>query len=49
MYFLEEAGVATIDGGSYGMPGFLRMSFATSMDQIEAGCEKIRAACSELR
>lgn len=49
MYLLEEAGVATIDGGSYGMPGFLRMSFATSMDQIEAGCEKIRAACSELR
>jgi aspartate aminotransferase len=49
MFLLEAAGVATIDGGSYGMPGFLRMSFATSMDQIEAGCERIRAACSDLR
>ena len=37
-YFLEHAGVATVDGTSYGAPSFLRMSFATSMDQIEAGC-----------
>lgn len=49
MFLLEAAGVATIDGGSYGMPGFLRMSFATGMDQIEAGCERIRAACADLR
>ncbi|WP_048439183.1 pyridoxal phosphate-dependent aminotransferase [Caenimonas sp. SL110] len=49
MYLLEAAGVATIDGTSYGMPGFLRLSFATSMDRIEIGCEKIRAACADLR
>ncbi|MDJ0930722.1 pyridoxal phosphate-dependent aminotransferase [Breoghania sp.] len=28
-YLLDEAGVAVMDGTSYGMPGFLRLSFAT--------------------
>lgn len=44
MYLLDEAGVATIDGSSYGMPGHIRLSFATSMEQIEAGCEAIASA-----
>jgi aspartate aminotransferase len=43
-YLLEEAGVATIDGTSYGLSPYLRMSFATSLDQIEAGCAAIAAA-----
>nr|WP_162595106.1 pyridoxal phosphate-dependent aminotransferase [Variovorax sp. PBL-E5] len=49
LFLLEEAGVASIDGTSYGMPAFLRMSFATSIDQIEQGCRRIRAACATLR
>ena len=49
LFLLEEAGVATIDGTSYGMPGFVRMSFATSKEQISLGCERIRAACATLR
>ena len=44
MYLLEHAGVATIDGTSYGLTPYLRMSFATSFDQIEEGCEAIREA-----
>jgi aspartate aminotransferase len=44
MYLLSEAGLATIDGGSYGMPGHLRMSFATSTEQIELGCAALAHA-----
>jgi aspartate aminotransferase len=44
MFFLEYAGVATIDGTSYGAPLHLRMSFATSMEQIEAGCAALSRA-----
>lgn len=49
MYFLDEAGVASIDGTSYGMPGYLRMSFATSIEQIEEGCAAIARAASGLQ
>lgn len=51
MYLLDQAGVATIDGTSYGMPGYLRLSFATSVEEIEAGCAEIAravAACDGL-
>lgn len=49
MFLLDEAGVATIDGSSYGMPGHLRMSFATSIEEIEAGCAAIAQAVARLR
>lgn len=48
MYFLEQAGVATIDGASYGQPSYLRMSFASSIEQIESGCRHLRDAVSQL-
>ena len=46
-YFREAAGVVTIDGASYGLSPFLRFSFATSMDEIDAGCDAI-ARCVAL-
>jgi aspartate aminotransferase len=49
MYLLEQAGVATIDGTSYGQPGHLRISFATSMEQIEQGCARIAEAVAALK
>lgn len=49
MYFLEQAGVATIDGTSYGQPGYLRFSFATSLEQIEQGCTQLAAAVAALK
>lgn len=49
MYLLEEGGVASVDGSSYGQPGHLRLSFATSMEQIEIGCARISAALGRLR
>ena len=48
-YFIEHAQVAVIDGTSYGCPGFLRMSFATSMEELEQGFAAIAnavAACT---
>ena len=48
LFLLDHAGVAAIDGSSYGMPAHLRLSFATSIDQIEAGCAAIRDAVALL-
>lgn len=48
LYFLEWAGVATVAGESYGMPGFLRLSFATATADIREGCSRIKGACSLL-
>jgi aspartate aminotransferase len=48
-YFLEHAGVAAVDGTSYGAPSFLRMSFATSMAQIEAGCAALADAAAHCK
>ena len=48
MYFLDEAGVSTMGGASYGMPSHLRLSFATSMQQIEIGCTALVKAVAAL-
>ncbi|RZL42323.1 MAG: pyridoxal phosphate-dependent aminotransferase [Variovorax sp.] len=48
-WLLDDAGVAVIDGDSYGLPGHLRLSFATGLAQIEAGCAAIREAVARLR
>lgn len=44
MYLLDTASVATLDGSAYGAPGHLRLSFATSMEQLTAGCLAIKRA-----
>ncbi len=42
---LEEAGVAVLSGTSFGQfgQGYLRLSYAASMDQLEEGIQKIAA------
>lgn len=47
-YILKETGVALLDGGSYGVPGTFRLSFASAIDDVREGCEAIRAVCSAL-
>ncbi|MDH0736231.1 aminotransferase class I/II-fold pyridoxal phosphate-dependent enzyme [Achromobacter spanius] len=49
MYLLDEAGVAVLDGAAYGLSSYLRLSFATSMENIEEGCRRINSACAALR
>jgi aspartate aminotransferase len=48
-FLREDAGVVTIDGRSYGMSPFLRLSFATSVEEIERGCDAIAGAVSQLQ
>jgi len=48
-FLREEAGVVAIDGTSYGTSPFLRFSFATSLNEIEQGCDAIEAAVSRTR
>jgi len=48
MYFTDVAGVASIDGASYGLPSHLRLSFATSIENIEAGCAALARAVEAL-
>ena len=39
---LEEAQTVVTDGAGFGMEGFIRMSYATSMARLEEGVERIR-------
>lgn len=47
-YLLEAASVAVLDGTPYGLSPYLRLSFGTSMTEIEAGAKAIVAACEAL-
>lgn len=47
-FLLNEAHVAVVDGSSYGLSPHVRLSFATSLDEIERGCERILRACERL-
>ena len=48
LYFLRAAGVAVMDGASYGMSPYLRLSFATAEPTIDEGCALIAQACAAL-
>lgn len=41
MELMEKAGVAMIPGDGFGLPGFARISFATSQNQIKKGIERL--------
>ena len=47
-WLLEEAGCALVPGSAFGAPGFMRMSYATSMQNIRKGLERIGAAVAGL-
>lgn len=42
MAILEEAGVATVSGEAFGMPGHIRLSYATGEPEIERGMSAMR-------
>lgn len=48
MYLLNKAHVSTVTGKAFGEPDCIRISFANSMINIEAGFAKIRSALAKL-
>jgi aspartate aminotransferase len=48
MYLLSEAKVATVPGSAFGAEGYVRMSYSTSMENLEEGVKRIKSALSQL-
>jgi aspartate aminotransferase len=47
-YLLDEAGVAVIPGADFGHDRHIRLSYATSLNKIEEGMERIKIAVMKL-
>jgi aspartate aminotransferase len=45
---LEKHLVAAVPGSAFGAPGYIRVSFATSMQQIDKGCDRITEMAKSL-
>lgn len=48
MYLLEEGHVATVDGEAFCLPGYIRLSYATSDDNIREAMKRIADALAKL-
>lgn len=49
LYLLEEAKVALVHGAAFGDDNYLRLSYATSLEDITRGVERIREAIGNLK
>lgn len=38
-YLLEQAQIAVVPGSAFGAPGYIRLSYATSMEKIKKGID----------
>ncbi|HJD66600.1 MAG TPA: pyridoxal phosphate-dependent aminotransferase [Rickettsia endosymbiont of Bembidion nr. Transversale] len=47
-YLLEEAKVAVVPGIAFGLEGYFRISYATSIEELEEACLRIEQACGSL-
>jgi len=45
---LENAGIAAVQGSAFGLPGFFRISYATSMENLQKALAKIQEFCENL-
>ena len=45
---LEEALVAVVQGSAFGLDGYFRISYATSMDNLKKAIERIKSFCENL-
>jgi len=48
MYFLEDAGVATVPGSAFELPGHFRISYAASDAELAEGMKRLAEACRQL-
>lgn len=49
LYLLEVAHVATVDGAAFCAPGYIRLSYATSDENLSRAFERISKALADLR
>ncbi len=49
LYLLEDAHVALVHGAAFGDDHYLRLSYATSLEDIQKGIQRIREAVGKLR
>jgi aspartate aminotransferase len=49
MSLLEEEGVALVHGTAFGMPGYMRLSYAASMEELTTALDRIKAFCAGCR
>ena len=42
-YMLDKIGVAVVPGTAFGNPGYIRLSFATSLDNLKQACQRIQS------
>lgn len=47
-YLLDEGRIAAVAGSGFGLPGYLRFSYATSMDNIVEGVRRMKEALGAL-
>ncbi|MBC7320538.1 aspartate aminotransferase, partial [bacterium] len=47
-FFLEKAHVAVVPGIAFNYPGYVRLVFAKSMEEIEEGLDRMERAIVEL-
>ncbi len=45
-YLLEQGEIAMVPGSAFGAPGYMRLSFATSMENLQKGMERLEKALS---
>ncbi len=45
---LENSGIAVVQGSAFGLEGFFRISYATSMDNLKKALDKISLFCKSL-
>ncbi len=48
-YFLEEANVAVVPGEAFGLSPYFRISYATSLENLQQACQRIKNACKKLK
>ena len=48
-YFLDVARIATVPGEPFGSPSHLRLSYATGIEAVQRGLDRIEAAIQQLR
>jgi len=48
-HLLDSQGVSVVPGVAYGLDGYFRLSFATSIEVLDEGTRRIRDACNMLK